>query len=71
VTPGAWALAPRHLEGAVDIAVVDLGLPDGYGGDLISDLRDVNPRAHALVLTRPGVPTLEPPGAAPSATDSR
>jgi DNA-binding NarL/FixJ family response regulator len=31
--------------------VVDLGLPDGYGGDLIEDLSDVNPRAQALVLS--------------------
>jgi DNA-binding NarL/FixJ family response regulator len=35
----------------VDIAVVDLGLPDGSGGDLIKELRDVNPRAQALVLS--------------------
>lgn len=35
----------------LDVAVVDLGLPDGHGGDLIRELRDVNPRAHALVLT--------------------
>jgi PAS domain S-box-containing protein len=35
----------------VDVAVVDLALPDGYGGDLISELRNVNPHAHALVLS--------------------
>jgi PAS domain S-box-containing protein len=35
----------------VDVAVVDLGLPDGYGGDLIKELADVNPRAQALVLS--------------------
>jgi DNA-binding NarL/FixJ family response regulator len=35
----------------VDVAVLDLGLPDGRGGDLIADLRDVNPRAQALVLS--------------------
>jgi DNA-binding NarL/FixJ family response regulator len=35
----------------VDVAVLDLGLPDGYGGDLIEELRDRNPRAQALVLS--------------------
>jgi DNA-binding NarL/FixJ family response regulator len=35
----------------VDVAVVDLRLPDGFGGDLIKELRDVNPRAQALVLS--------------------
>jgi DNA-binding NarL/FixJ family response regulator len=35
----------------VDVAVVDLGLPDGNGGDLIRELHDVNPRAQALVLS--------------------
>jgi DNA-binding NarL/FixJ family response regulator len=39
------------LEGGVDVAVVDLGLPDGYGGDLIRELRAHNPQAQALVLT--------------------
>jgi DNA-binding NarL/FixJ family response regulator len=37
--------------GDVDVAVVDLGLPDGFGGDLIKELRDVNPHAQALVLS--------------------
>jgi PAS domain S-box-containing protein len=35
----------------VDVAVLDLGLPDGYGGDLIRDLRAASPRAQALVLS--------------------
>jgi DNA-binding NarL/FixJ family response regulator/anti-sigma regulatory factor (Ser/Thr protein kinase) len=35
----------------IEVAVIDLGLPDGYGGDLIKDLRDANPRAQALVLS--------------------
>jgi PAS domain S-box-containing protein len=35
----------------VDVAVVDLGLPDGYGADLIGDLRQANPGAQALVLS--------------------
>jgi PAS domain S-box-containing protein len=41
----------RTLLDQVDVAVVDLGLPDGYGGDLIAELREVNPRAQALVLS--------------------
>jgi DNA-binding NarL/FixJ family response regulator len=35
----------------VDIAVVDLSLPDGDGADLIRDLRRVNPHGAVLVLT--------------------
>ena len=38
-------------QGPVDVAVVDLGLPDGYGGDLIGELRAANPGAQALVLS--------------------
>jgi PAS domain S-box-containing protein len=41
----------RKLLSDVDVAVVDLGLPDGYGGELIKELRAVNPGAQALVLT--------------------
>jgi signal transduction histidine kinase/DNA-binding NarL/FixJ family response regulator len=37
--------------GPADVAVVDLGLPDGFGGDLIKDLRVLNPRAQALVVS--------------------
>jgi DNA-binding NarL/FixJ family response regulator len=38
------------LEG-IEVAVVDLGLPNGYGGDLIKELRKTNSRAQALVLS--------------------
>jgi DNA-binding NarL/FixJ family response regulator len=41
----------RELLHDVDVAVIDLGLPDGYGGDLIRDLRAASPRAQALVLS--------------------
>jgi PAS domain S-box-containing protein len=41
----------RPMLGDVDVAVVDLALPDGYGGDLIAELREANPRAQALVLS--------------------
>jgi DNA-binding NarL/FixJ family response regulator len=36
---------------SVDMAIIDLGLPDGYGADLIKELRERNPRAQALVLS--------------------
>jgi DNA-binding NarL/FixJ family response regulator len=36
---------------AVDVALVDLNLPDGSGADLIKELRDARPRATALVLS--------------------
>jgi DNA-binding NarL/FixJ family response regulator len=36
---------------AVDVALVDLNLPDGSGADLIKDLRASRPRAKALVLS--------------------
>jgi PAS domain S-box-containing protein len=36
---------------SVDLAVIDLGLPDGYGADLIKELRENNPQAQALVLS--------------------
>lgn len=35
----------------VDVAVIDLGLPDGYGAEIISSLRAANPRAQAVVLS--------------------
>jgi DNA-binding NarL/FixJ family response regulator len=34
-----------------DVAVLDLGLPDGNGVDLISDLRGANPDAAVLILS--------------------
>jgi DNA-binding NarL/FixJ family response regulator/anti-sigma regulatory factor (Ser/Thr protein kinase) len=47
---GSLAEAREILEG-VDVAIVDLGLPDGYGGELIKELRKANPQAQALVLS--------------------
>ena len=35
----------------MDVAIVDLDLPDGSGTDLIKDLRRSQPRAKALVLS--------------------
>jgi DNA-binding NarL/FixJ family response regulator/anti-sigma regulatory factor (Ser/Thr protein kinase) len=47
---GSLAEARTMLDG-VDVAIVDLNLPDGYGGDLIKEMRDANPHAMALVLS--------------------
>jgi DNA-binding NarL/FixJ family response regulator len=51
---GSLAEARRLLEEeqqTVDVAVIDLGLPDGYGADLIKNLREAQPQAQALVLS--------------------
>jgi DNA-binding NarL/FixJ family response regulator len=34
-----------------DVAVLDLGLPDGNGADLIAELHEANPSAAVLVLS--------------------
>ena len=41
----------QSAEHAVNVAIVDLSLPDGSGTDLIKDLRGSKPRAKALVLS--------------------
>jgi DNA-binding NarL/FixJ family response regulator len=49
---GSLTEARRHAETVVfDVAVLDLGLPDGNGVDLISDLRGSNPDAAVLILS--------------------
>jgi DNA-binding NarL/FixJ family response regulator len=51
---GSLAEARHMLEetdAAIDVAVVDLGLPDGWGEEMIPLLRAVHPRAAALILT--------------------
>jgi CheY-like chemotaxis protein len=51
VAQAASLAEARALLRDIDVAVLDLGLPDGNGADLISELRDVNPRAQALILS--------------------
>jgi DNA-binding NarL/FixJ family response regulator len=50
---GSLAEARQMLEEQqeIDVAIFDLGLPDGYGADLIKELREKNPQAEALVLS--------------------
>jgi DNA-binding NarL/FixJ family response regulator len=50
----AGSLAEARAHAATcdfDVAVLDLGLPDGDGGDLISDLRRANPDVGVLILS--------------------
>lgn len=49
---GSLTEAREHAEGVrFDVAVLDLGLPDGNGADLISDLRGANPDVAVLILS--------------------
>jgi DNA-binding NarL/FixJ family response regulator/signal transduction histidine kinase len=47
---GSLSEARKILDG-VDVAILDLGLPDGYGGELVKELRGSNSQAQALVLS--------------------
>jgi PAS domain S-box-containing protein len=51
---GSMAEARRMLEEIeqpIDVALIDLGLPDGYGAELIKEVQEKNPKAQALVLS--------------------
>ncbi len=41
----------REFSTEVDVAIIDLGLPDGNGTDVIRELRKKNPKTIALVLS--------------------
>ena len=41
----------RALLRGVDVAIVDLDLPDGHGSELVQELRAVNPDGMVLILT--------------------
>ena len=47
---GSLAQAREMLDSRLDVAVVDLGLPDGDGSALIGELRRRNPGISVLVL---------------------
>jgi len=53
VVAQAGSLAEARSQAAVrhDVAVLDLGLPDGNGAELIGDLREANSRVRVLVLS--------------------
>ncbi|MDP9439517.1 MAG: response regulator transcription factor [Actinomycetota bacterium] len=46
----------RYVLKGVDLAVVDLDLPDGDGTELIGELRTTNPHSMVLVLTASAKP---------------
>jgi DNA-binding NarL/FixJ family response regulator len=51
VGEAATVAEARELLAKADVAILDLGLPDGSGADLIPELRDANPTARAIVLS--------------------
>jgi DNA-binding NarL/FixJ family response regulator len=60
VVAEAGSLEEAHSHTArvgFDVAVLDMGLPDGNGADLIGDLREANPDAAILVLSASLDPT--------------
>ena len=48
---GSLAQARQMLDTPLDVAVLDLSLPDGDGRDLIGELRQANAGISVLVLT--------------------
>lgn len=49
---GSLEEARRHLASAgCDVAVLDMGLPDGFGSDLVAELRELRPPSAALILS--------------------
>jgi len=55
---GSLAEARSHAAAvSFDVAVLDLGLPDGNGVNLIAELREANPGATVLVLSASLDPT--------------
>jgi DNA-binding NarL/FixJ family response regulator len=51
VGEAATVAEARELLAKADVAIIDLGLPDGSGADLIPELRSANPTARAIILS--------------------
>ena len=51
VGEAATVAEARELLAKADVAIIDLGLPDGSGADLIPELRSANPAGRAIVLS--------------------
>jgi DNA-binding NarL/FixJ family response regulator len=51
VGEAATVTEARELLAKADVAILDLGLPDGSGADLIPELRSANPAARAIMLS--------------------
>jgi DNA-binding NarL/FixJ family response regulator len=51
VAQAASLAEARSMLDGVDVAIIDLGLPDGDGAELIAELRAANADAQALVLS--------------------
>src|SRR5215212_7225059 len=48
---GSLAQARTMLEGGIDVALIDRGLPDGDGLELMGALREANPYAKVFVIS--------------------
>ena len=48
---GSLAQARQMLDTPLDVALLNLALPDGHGSDLIGELRRTNPRISVVVLS--------------------
>jgi DNA-binding NarL/FixJ family response regulator len=48
---GSLAQARKMLDTPLDVAILDLALPDGDGSDLIGELRQKNPGISVVVLS--------------------
>jgi DNA-binding NarL/FixJ family response regulator len=51
VGQAASVAAAREVRGDADVVILDLGLPDGSGADLIPELQNAHPQARVIVLS--------------------
>ena len=55
---GTLAEARRLFTQAIEVAIVDLALPDGNGIEFVKYLREFNPEATVLVMTASATPEI-------------